>query len=369
MRHVVVLLLAATAALGAADARALTSDGRWIDGAATFAGGTWTIGTARIADAQMIAVTIPAQAAAPGIASGLVTRSGDVVVGTIASVQAGTLTMRSIALGPVSVPLDQVRAIVLAPTRGAALAGIAVVDGAELANGNLLAGKLDYINDEEVGIDVGKRVQRVKRDRVALITFAGDASTPAEGHRLRLVGGDLLGGTIESWDAKGVTVTTAHGRVALAPQQVAAAWNARAAVQPLTMLAPTATHTPYFDEPALLEIDRASATMPLIIAGARCEHGLRVGARQELTWKLDGSARALVAVLAADTQAARGGNAVVTVWRDDAQAQVIECRAGAEPTTVTIPLEGAKTLKLSVDFAKPARPGDGALIGWPTLVR
>ncbi|MBA3846530.1 MAG: hypothetical protein H0X45_07790, partial [Planctomycetes bacterium] len=47
MRPVVVLLLAATAALGAADARALTTEGRWVDGAAAFANGTWTIGNVR----------------------------------------------------------------------------------------------------------------------------------------------------------------------------------------------------------------------------------------------------------------------------------------------------------------------------------
>ncbi|MBA3847452.1 MAG: NPCBM/NEW2 domain-containing protein [Planctomycetes bacterium] len=314
-------------------------------------------------------MTVPGHAAAPGIASGLITRAGDLVVGTIASVQAGTLTMRSVALGQVTVPLDQVRAIVLTPTRSAALASIAAIDGAELANGNFLAGKLDFINDEEVGIDSGKRVQRVKRDRVGLISFAGDASTPAEGHRLRLVGGDLIGGTIDSWDAEAVTVTTAHGRVALAPHQVAAVWNARSVVQPLTMVAPTVTHTPYFDEPQLIEIDRASATMPLAIAGARCEHGLRVAARQELTWQLNGTAQALVAVFAADPNAARAANAVVTVWAGDTLAQTIECKAGAEPTTLAIPLSGAKTLRLVIDFAKPARPGDGALIGWPTLLR
>lgn len=369
MRPLVVLLLAASAALGAADAHALTTAGRWLDGAPAFAAGTWSIGGVRVPDAQMIAVTVPSHEAAPGISGGVITLGGDLLVGTVAGVQAGTLTMRSVALGAISLPLDQVRAIVLAPTPVAALTGIAAVDGAELANGNLLPGRLDFINDEEVGIDSGKRVQRVKRERVVLISFAGAAATPAEGYRLRLVGGDLIGGTIDAWDAQGVGVTTAHGRVVLAPHLVAAAWNARSAIQPVTMVAPTVVHTPYFDEPPLLEVDRASAALPLTIAGARCEHGLRVGSRQELSWRLDAGAKALVAVFAADPFAARAANATVTVWCDDAQVQVIDCRAGAEPTTMAIPLVGAKTLRLVIDFAKPARPGDGALIGWPTLVR
>ncbi len=361
------------------EADALTAAGVVLHGSPRIAGGTLSIGGASVPVEQIVALRFAGRAPAGTLDQGLVLQDGEVLGGVVRSVQADQLVFAADQLGAVTLPLARAQLLVLAAQPLTALgtlpgagAEAGTFQGALLGNGDQVAGTLAFVNDQAVGINTGRRIVEIARARAAQVRLARAAPPAAAGalQRLRLVGGDLIAGKITVLDGERCELaTTWGGTVKIPASLIAALWSEGGPLTALSSLAPqAAVQTGEFDETFPYRVDRAVDGGPLRIGAARAERGLGCHARSVLTWQLDGGRSALVAELGVDDAVGARGAAVFRIVVDGKPVRELQARGGQAAQVVAVPLAGAKSLQLIVDFPAGAAAGSHGDWCWPVLV-
>jgi hypothetical protein len=368
------------AAESGGEADVLTASGAVLHGAPRIANGTLSIGGASVPVEQIVALRFAGRAPAGMLDQGLVLQDGEVLGGVVRSVQADQLVFAADQLGAVTLPLARAQLLVLAAQPLTALgtlpgagAEAGIFQGAVLGNGDQVAGTLAFVNDQAVGINNGRRIVEIARARAAQVRLARVAAPAAAAgalQRLRLVGGDLLAGKVTILDGERCELATSWGGTVKIPAAlIAALWSEGGPLTALGTLAPQAAEqTGEFDEAFPYRVDRAVDGGQLRIGAARAERGLGCHARSVLTWQLDGGRSALVAELGVDGAVGARGAAVFRIVVDGKPLRELQARGGQAAQVVAVPLAGAKSLQLIVDFPAGAAAGSHGDWCWPVLV-
>lgn len=367
---VICALAAGVASLSAVDVEALGADGVWLRGPATVADGKLNVGGKTIPIDQLV-VARRNLAQSSAIDQAVVLADGSVIGGVVVSLQAEQMKFASDQLGELTIPTKQVTAIVLTSQSLAAL-GVDGAPGAVLANGDLLPGNVAFVNDQAVGINTGKKIIDIARDRIALVRLAATRSPltgPAQ--YLRLAGGDLICGRVKSLDAQRAVVETAlAGSVTVPAGLITAVWSEGNALTPLSTLTPKVRQVAWFDETWPLKNDRNLLGGFLSVADKRAERGLGCHSRCELTYALDGSFSGLVCEVGLDFAGGGRGEVAFQVFVDGKALANVALRGTDAPRTIAVSLNGAKLLQLVVDPGVDGRgTGDHADWCWPVLVK
>ena len=297
---------------------------------------------------------------------GALLADGDLLTGYAASLQAGTAVVVSGVGGRLEIPGEKLAALITSPVATANPLDVpAGFSGALLANGERVAGTPAFLNEAQAGVDTGKRVVQIPRNRVAALVLRPPEAPAKACVRVRLATGDRLSGMLTARDGAWV-VRLALGYWTLPVAQVRGWWAEGPDRIALTALPVSASYTGDLKPPLVpLGVDRTADGDWLRLGAVRCDRGLAARAGTTATIALTGGWRSLVAVLAVG----RGGPAVFRVSADGKQVFDSGPVAAGVPRAVLVPVAGAKSLALSVvnvqDDAIPAQ----AVWGWTTLVK
>lgn len=359
-------------ALSAAEVTVLAGDGTVHRGAVTSDGKTMRIGAATLALERLVAVRFAP--AAGTLDQGVVLADGDVVAGVVVSMQNGQLELASDRFGRHSLPVGAASALVLAPQTISDLMRVSEEPaGARFINGDRLAGSLSFLNPAAAGLNNGKRIVELPRDRLALIRCAPApvaATTTAALQRVRLVTGERISGRLASLDAGTLTLThPVLGNLSLPLALVATLWIEGGAVTALTTLPATVTQTGFLGALAAPRANGAGNDGPLLVPSGNAEQVIRVQARSELVYALDGGSDLLVAEVALAARGVGRGDAVVRVLGDGKVLSEVALGDGAIHV-LNVPLTGIRQLTLVTDVGPDGTTtGDVVTWCWPVLVR
>jgi len=381
-RLIVALLIIAGVPLMAADANVLAGDGTQAKGTATSDGRTLSVGTAAITIDRLIAArfTTSAAAVSSNVDQGVVLADGDVVAGVVVAVQNGQMEVASDRFGSRSLPLANVAGLILAPQSITVLARIGDEPaGGRFLNGDRLVGTVAFLNPVAAGINNGKRIIELPRERLALVrtssamvvkVSAKDSATSSAIQRVRLITGERLSGVLLKLDKATLTLKhAALGELKIPLALVASLWSDGGALTPLTTLSATVTQAGFLGPAALPRANGAGNDGPLPVAGGTAEQVLRVQARCDLAYSLDGTSDALVSEVALDPRASSRGDAIVRVLGDDKVLAEIALADG-NPHVLNVPLTGVRKLVLQTDTGPDGvTTGDLVTWSWPVLVR
>lgn len=363
------LLLGAVLAapLVAADASVLAGDGAQHKGAITSDGRSLTVGTASIPLDRVVAARFNV-AVAGAVDQGVVLVDGDVVAGVVVGLQSEKVELASDRFGTRTLPVAGVAGLILASQPLTGLARIADEPaGGRLLNGDHLAGVVAFLNPAAAGINNGKRIVELPRERLALVR-TGTALAPttvANGavQRVRLITGERLSGTLTRLDAGTLTLKhAALGDLAIPVALVASLWSEGGALTPLTTLPAKVAQAGFLGPAALPRADGAGNDGPAPVVGGTAEQVLRVQAECALTYALDGNAGALVGEVALDPRAIGRGDAVVQVFGDNQKLAEIALADGAVHV-FNVPLAGVRSLVLKTTSG-PDQTTSGDLVTW-----
>jgi hypothetical protein len=369
-RVVAALLLVACIPLAAADAHVLAGDGAQHQGIITSDGRSLNVGTASIPLDRLVAARFNAGVVSD-VDQGVVLTDGDVVAGVVVGLQSEKIELASDRFGSRTLPVTGVAALILAPQPLTALSRIAGEPaGGRLLNGDHLAGTVTFLNPAAAGINNGKRIVELPRERLALVRTGTAIAAPTGAvQRVRLITGERLSGTLAKLDAGMLTLKhAALGEVAIPVALVASLWSEGGALTPLTTLPAKVTQAGFLGPAALPRADGAGNDGPLAVVGGTAEQVLRVQAECALTYTLDGNAGALVGEVALDPRGNRG-DAVVQVFGDNQKLAEISLADGAVHA-LNVPLAGVRSLVLKTTSG-PDQTTSGDLVtwSWPVLVR
>ena len=373
----VLALVGAWSVMSAGEVAVLSGDGVALHGAATSDGRTLTVGGMAVALERVVAARFAVAAAT--VDQGVVLADGDVLAGVIVSMQNGQLELASDRFGRRSLPLAAVSALMLAPQTITDLVHVSDEPaGARFLNGDRLGGSLTFLNPAAAGINNGKRIIELPRDRLALIRTAAAASPApvdaAAAHaslqRVRLVTGERVSGTLLKLDASTLKLKHAVlGELVLPVALVATVWSEGGALSALTALPATVKQAGFLGPAATPRANGAGNDGPLMGPGGSAELVLRVHARSELTYTLDGGSDLLVGEVALDARGVGRGDAVVRVLGDGKTLVEIALADGAVHL-LNVPLTGVHQLTLVTDVGPDGTTtGDLVTWSWPVLVR
>ncbi len=302
------------------------------------------------------------------IVGGVVLTDGDVLVGKVVSMQAGTTSLSSGMFGVLEIPTERL-AVILVTSAATSVPCMVPPNfsGALLSNGERISGQPAFLNATEAGIDTGKRVVQVPRERVAALLLHGMIPVSKPVVRLRLLSGDLVSGTLTTGSDGTWNLRHACGSWSIPRLQVGSWWTEGDQRSPLSSLLPVITYTEDFEPPLLpLQCDQAGDGSWLRLGAVRIDRGLMARAGTTATYALNGTWKSCVAVVGIT----QGGPGVVRVVGD--QQTLWESPplvAGAAPQPLLVPLTGIKSLQISVlaqaDKTVPAY----AIFGWAFLIK
>lgn len=133
---------------------------------------------------------------------------------------------------------------------------------------------------------------------------------------------------------------------------------------------PKVEQTPAFDRTWPWTVDRSIAGPGLLLGGKTHARGLCMVPRTRLTYELPGDFDAFEAVIGIDDRAGPEAHADFRVYVDQKLAFEANGRTrGITPLPIQVPLTGAKTLVLEVDFGKNYDLGDYCLFADARLIR
>jgi hypothetical protein len=325
-----------------------------------------SVGGTVLAWSDIAAAALPGSVAGV-VDSGVVTAEGELLRGVPHQIDKGELVFASDLHGDMRVPLAALAAVIMLPQHVSDLPAMLTGEaGAVLANGERISGTMTFCNNEAVGIDTGRRVAQIPRQRIAAAVLR--APRPAQTSRERvwfgLATGDRLLVESVSGTASGLQIKGPLGTAGINPRLLAQVWCDGGRVTQLATV-------PVLRAAAL---DRSGAALPVMpgasfpirLGGLPASDGVMLPARGEIAWKLPGTGTLLVWVACP----AEGSDAVASVVLDGTVAWEQTVLAGAAPLPLAIPLKGATELALR---AAPGPGGETARcdVAWchPLLVK
>jgi hypothetical protein len=315
----------------------------------------------------------------------LVLGNGDRLRGTPKRCTQEVIEIESELFAVAKVPLERVSAILFDGPKEARACeqlcreltrGPRPQDRAVLANGDSITGTLLGFSDAAVRIEVSGAATELKRPTVRAIALSSALSSFPKPSALYAQVLLSDGSVLSLFDAQ-LADTTLHGKaafggdVALPIEHVRAIEFRNGRVTYLSDLEPADfRHRPYFGLEYGYERDRSIGRNPLALAGRPFRKGLGVHSQSELTYTLDAGFQRLEATVGIDDETAGQGSVVFRVLVDDKLAFESTMLTGASnPLPISVPVFGAKRLRLQVDFATQGDVLDHADWAGARLVR
>ena len=288
--------------------------------------------------------------------------NGDRIAGDAASLEGETLVWTSPAAGLVKAKLKQVLAIARAGEASPRREEQRTTDVVFLTNGDTARGLLSAVDKTGLTVQVeGNAVpvpwDAVKSVALASVATAGDGGANANERRVRvtLADGSLLSSPAFTLAADKATLGAGDAKRELPAGAVVAIEQVNGPVAWLSSLQPSeSVQTPFLETVFPARMDRTVRGDPIRFGDRAFPRGIGVHAYSRLVWQLPQGNR----YKAFRTQYAIDGdkpyaNVTVRVKLDDKvvheQQDVV---AGKISDVVQIPLAGAKTLTLEVDYGQ-----------------
>jgi hypothetical protein len=350
-----------------------------------------TVGSSRVAGADLLTLRRAGPLPPMPADEHLILNNGDRVPFKTLRLEGEKLLFRNGVLNDgkdVAIPLGAVSLIWLtAPAsvdtaerfRREVLAGPRKRDVVVLRNGDRLEGILNKVEPDRLEVEVDRKPVSVKMPQVAVVALSTELAdrTRPKGIQGRLV----LGGTDATAGARltlseaacrdGETLTgkTAWGAALKVPlTRVAALDLAGGRALYLSELEPkTYEFTPFLgsDGPRWpLGRDATADGHDLRLGGSVCDKGLGLHAQARVTYELPAGCTRFEARVGLDDRRGRRGSARIAVLVDGKAVKLErdELTASRGLVSLSIPLAGAKTLTLAVDFG--ARGDVQAVVDW-----
>lgn len=293
------------------------------------------------------------------------------------------------AFGPLSLPLERVRAVLFQVPADAAQrdrlaarwlipASAAVPPRAEgdlllLENGDTLSGTIESCDGRRVELQAAVGAARIEMEKIVAIEFNPALLSVPERQAPRLLVGLLDGTRLEvssiDVDLQGLHVSAPRG---MSPDRLAL-WTAPAEslalVQPLSGrvaylsdLTPASyKHLPFLSRAWPFRNDFNVTGLQLRAGGRLYAKGLGMHSAARLTYRLDKPYRWFEAEVAIDDETRQRGSVTYRVFVDSQQRYVSSIvRGGEAPLPVRVDLQGGKQLSLIVDYAERADELDHA---------
>lgn len=312
---------------------------------------------------QTFAVEVPER-----ISGGALLIDGDILVGNAISLQAGTALIATGAFGLLQVPAAQLAAVLVTSVAASLpVRAPAMFTGAILISGERVVGQPTFLNQTHAGIDNGKRVIQVPRERVAALVIRPLSTISKPVVRLRLATGDLVSGIVTAGSDGAYSLKHPLGTWTIPRHQVGSWWTESAERTALSMLIPTATYREDLDPPLVpMSLDQDSDGASLHLGRLRVDRGMMMRVGTTATFTLDGSWKSLVAMVGM----AQGGPAVVRVTGDQKPLwDSGSLSAGTAAVPFTVPVQGVKLLTVTI-VAQPESTIPGyAVVAWPFLLK
>lgn len=284
----------------------------------------------------------------------LLTIGADRLYGAPETLENETLQFKSELLGAISLPLRQVACITRADKPPPALAGL-TEDAVTLANGDVVRGIVSGMADGKLAIQVGGNPTAVALDGVQSILFASTGAAPRadeRGFRVTLVDGSSLSSPALVLKENRITVTLADGQARpIDVAQVASIEQVNGPVAWLSGLAPAEiVHTPLLDIARPPRMDRSVDGGSIRSADRTFSRGIGVYPRTRITWNIPPRYAAFRTRYAIDGDGPYA-NVTARILLDGKIAhQQDNITAGRLSDVISLPLNGAKTITLEVDF-------------------
>jgi hypothetical protein len=284
--------------------------------------------------------------------------SGDQLRGEPTTLQSETLKWNSPALGAMDIPLKQVAS--LART-GRAPAGDEKrsEDVITLANGDVVRGILSGLADGAIKIQSQGNEVAVPLDTVASVALASSGSAAANppraqrSFRVTLADDSIITATALRSTGDKLALKIAGGERAVPLNTVAGIEQLDGPVSWLSSRSPSENvQTPLLDTTRPAKMDRTVTGKPIAFGDRVYARGIGVTPYSKITWSLN-NAGAYKAFRTQYALAGRGTYADVTVrikLDDKIVHETKDFTAGELSPVVVVPLSGAKSLTLEVDF-------------------
>jgi len=285
---------------------------------------------------------------------------GDQYRGDPAKLQGEKLDWNSPALGAMKVPLKQVVAITRAGKPSPSGDTKRTEDVVTLSNGDVVSGILSELADGSLKMQSQGNEVAIGLDTVASLVLASTSpagatnpSASARAFRVTLSDDSVVTATAIQSKGDRLVLTLAGGERTVPFAIVAGIEQLNGPVSWLSSRTPSANvQTPLLDTARPAKMDKTVSGKPISFGERTYARGIGVAPYSRLTWSLDGAGeyKAFRTQYAMDS---RGAYADVTV-RIKLDDKVVHERkdfaAGEISPLVVVPIKGAKTLTLEVDF-------------------
>ena len=312
---------------------------------------------------QTFAVEVPER-----ISGGAVLIDGDILVGNAISLQAGNALIATGSFGSLQVPAPQLAAVLVTSAPASLpVRAPAMFTGAILISGERVVGQPTFLNQTHAGIDNGKRVVQVPRERVSALVIHPLSTISKPVVRLRLATGDLVSGIVTAGSDGAYSLKHPLGTWTIPRHQVGSWWTESAERTALSMLIPTATYREDLDPPLVpMSVDQDTDGASLHLGRLRVDRGMMMRVGTTATFTLDGSWKSLVAMVGM----AHGGPAAVFVTGDQKPLwDSGPLSSGTAAVPFTVPVQGVKLLTVTI-VAQPESTIPGyAVVAWPFLLK
>ncbi len=293
---------------------------------------------------------------------------GGLLVADLIGADEERLTVDSLLLGKLALPLEQIAGIVFLPPLDAVLRdeliGHVRASGAKrdmliLENGDQVAGTILNLTVKQIELEAAVGQVKLETDRLVAIVFDPSLVEPAAGKGFRTIvglvdGSRLMATSLVTADAKIRLTLVGDHAVALPAESVVFLQPLLGKVVYLSDLKPAGyKHIPFLDLPREFRLDRNGLGTSLRSGGQSHLKGVGMHSASRLTFPLDGRHRRFAAEVALDDRAGPRGSVVFRVFVDAEQKYASPILRGGDapqPIFLEIPAT-ARTLSLIVDFA------------------
>jgi hypothetical protein len=233
-----------------------------------------------------------------------------------------------------------------------------------LRNGDIVAGVLNGLDQENVEVEVENKRVVVKMPQVAYIAFNTELAAPLrpKGVYARLIFTGTQGGeggrlslTSASCDGATLTGTTVFGaRLRVPLHEVAALDLHQGRAVYLSDLKPSQyDYHPYLDAVWPFAADGTVAEHDLLLAGSTYDKGISLHSHSRLTYRLAGAYKRFEALVGLDDKDGRRGSVRIRVLADGEPLDIgadRERTARSDPLPIGVNVEGVRELTLEVQF-------------------
>ena len=212
----------------------------------------------------------------------------------------------------------------------------------------------------------------VPLEKVHSILYAGQPSEPKAEAVVRDSAGNLWSAKRIEWHSRDAPVLRTVGGLepSFVDTELVTIDFAPGRLVHLSELTPTAVrHTPFFDVPWEPRRDANFEGAPLRVAGKTYARGLCVHSKTALEFDLAGTFRSFRTFLGIDEAAGDYGDAIVRISCDGRSLFEARVRAHEPARSISLALEGAKTLLLEVEYGATLDLGDHIVFGAAKLIK